>query len=100
MKNKKGADLSMNLIIVAALALLVLVTVSLIFIGRTNTFNKQAKGCESAGGTCVDTNTYANCREYADDRGYDAGSLRSDLECYNPVTNKKEQYKMCCVLVS
>ena len=99
MKNKK-ADLSMNFIIMAAIALLVLITISMIFIGRTNTFNKQAKGCESAGGVCVDNTRYANCREYAEDRGYSAGTLRSDLECYNLVTNKVEEYKMCCVVIS
>ncbi|MFP4400450.1 MAG: hypothetical protein ACLFPQ_01090, partial [Candidatus Woesearchaeota archaeon] len=52
--NNKKADLSMNFIIIAALALLVLVTVSLIFMGRLNIFNIQAKSCESAGGQCFD----------------------------------------------
>lgn len=44
----------MNVIIVAALALLVLVIVSVIFMSRSSTFVIESRGCESSGGTCVD----------------------------------------------
>ncbi len=50
---KKGADLSVNLIIVAILALLVLVVMSLIFTGRIGMFRKSVDSCASLGGSCV-----------------------------------------------
>ena len=39
-KNKKGVDLSINIIIIGALALIVLVIMILIFTGRMNIFGK------------------------------------------------------------
>lgn len=50
---KKGAELSVNLIIVAILALLVLVIMSLIFTGRIGIFRKSVDSCTSFGGSCV-----------------------------------------------
>lgn len=51
---KKGQTLSMNVIIIAALALLVLVIVSMIFMSRTTTFVRESKSCMQMGGTCKD----------------------------------------------
>ncbi len=50
----KKADLSMNIIIVAAIALLVLVVLSVIFIGRMGAFGEETGACGSQGGTCYD----------------------------------------------
>lgn len=97
MKNKK-ADLSMNFIIIAALALLVLVTISLIFMGRFNIFNRQAQDCYSAGGECVDQTRWPTCKSAAQDGGYSAGTRRNDLSCYNANGNVREN-EMCCVFI-
>lgn len=51
---RKGQGLSMNVIIIAALALLVLVILSMIFMSRTSNFVTESKSCTQNGGTCVD----------------------------------------------
>ncbi len=50
---KKGAELSVNLIIVAILALLVLVVMAMIFTGRIGLFRERIDSCASLGGKCV-----------------------------------------------
>lgn len=54
--NKKG-DLSITVIIIAALALLVLVVLSIIFLGRTNIFVDNVSDCENNGGKCIDADS-------------------------------------------
>ncbi len=51
--NKKGAELSMNVIVIAAIVLLVLVVLSIIFLGRVGIFSKQVGDCASKGGVCT-----------------------------------------------
>ena len=99
MNNKKAQGISMNFIIVAALALLVLVVISLIFISRTNTFNEQTKNCEQSGGQCIDMTRYPTCQIAAKSMAeYDAGRTRSDLRCYDSRGQVKNNY-ICCQLV-
>ena len=50
--SKKGQGLSMNVIIIAALALLVLVILAIIFIGRMGTTTRGVDQCK---GSCVAT---------------------------------------------
>ncbi len=52
MFNKKAQGISMNVIIIAAIALLVLVVLSVIFMGRSAQFSEQIAACESNGGKC------------------------------------------------
>jgi len=49
---KRGQGLSMNVIIIAAISLLVLVVLAVIFIGRSGTFAQTTKSCATQGGTC------------------------------------------------
>ena len=49
---KKAQGLSVDTIIIAAIALLVLVILSVIFIGRIGTFGQSADRCENKGGRC------------------------------------------------
>lgn len=49
---KKAQGMSMNVIIIAAIALLVLVILSVIFIGRMGGFGEETAGCATRGGTC------------------------------------------------
>jgi len=51
--NKKGAELSMNVIVIAAIVLLVLVVLSIIFLGRIGIFGKSVGDCATKGGVCV-----------------------------------------------
>ncbi len=51
--NKKGQGISINVIIVAAVALLVLVVLSVIFLGRFGVFSQKTVSCEGQGGSCV-----------------------------------------------
>lgn len=55
--DKKAQGISMNVIIIAAIALLVLVILSVIFIGRMGKFGERTAACEQQGGTCYDGTT-------------------------------------------
>jgi len=59
---KRGQEISLNVIIVAAIALLVLVIVSIIFIGRMGKTREEVDKCQNNGGTC--TEDCANLGEY------------------------------------
>ncbi len=50
---KKAQGMSVNVIIIAALALLVLVILSIIFLGRMGIFTGSIKECEKNGGICT-----------------------------------------------
>ena len=50
---KKGQGLSLTTIVVAAIALLVLVILSVIFIGRMGGFAGQVGECANKGGKCM-----------------------------------------------
>lgn len=50
--NKKAQGISVNVIIIAAIALLVLVILSVIFIGRIGIFSSQVGDCVNKGGLC------------------------------------------------
>ena len=49
---KKAQGISMNVIIIAAIALLVLVILSVIFMGRMGVFSPGVSDCENKGGVC------------------------------------------------
>lgn len=51
--SKKAQGLSLNTIVIAALALLVLSILSLLFIGRMNLARDDINDCQTAGGTCI-----------------------------------------------
>jgi hypothetical protein len=51
--NKKGSELSMNVIIIAAIGLLVLLVLSFIFLGRVGTFGEKSGSCDIQGGICA-----------------------------------------------
>lgn len=51
-KNKKGAELSLNVIIIAIIVIIVLVVVIVIFGTKLNLFGKTSDSCESQKGNC------------------------------------------------
>ncbi|MBN1157562.1 hypothetical protein JXA85_08135 [Candidatus Woesearchaeota archaeon] len=50
---KKAQGMSVNVIIIAALALLVLVILAVVFLGRMDIFGRQSNSCTSQGGKCM-----------------------------------------------
>ena len=59
MRRKTAQGLSINTIIILALALIVLVVLSALFINRTSIFSKQTEDCELNNGFCAN-----ECSEY------------------------------------
>jgi len=49
---KKAQGLSLNTVIIAAIALLVLVIISVVFMGRLGWFSQESKACKNNGGKC------------------------------------------------
>lgn len=50
---KKAQGMSLNVIIIAALGLLVLVILAIIFTGKTGAFVRESDKCEVQGGHCI-----------------------------------------------
>jgi len=61
--HKKGQGISMTVIIVAALALLVLVVLSIIFLGKMGDTANVVSSCTDKGGYCVDECSAAGIEE-------------------------------------
>tara|TARA_Y100000310_G_C19957045_1_gene479523 strand:- start:142 stop:402 length:261 start_codon:yes stop_codon:yes gene_type:complete len=57
MKPKKAQGLSLNTIIIAAVALIVLVVLVMIFTGRMGGFSTGVSRCENQGGRCLNAGT-------------------------------------------
>ena len=51
--NSKGVELSINVIVVIAIALMIAVVFFIIFTSQSGEFNKTILSCELKGGTCV-----------------------------------------------
>jgi hypothetical protein len=84
---KKGQSMSLNVIVVAALVILVLIVLSVIFIRSGGSFTNNVGSCEVQGGKCA-----AVCG----DAGYgteDYTVQRGDLQC--PTEGEK-----CCLQIS
>ena len=81
--NRKAQGISMNVIIIAAIALLVLVILSVIFIGRMGGFGKATANCESQGGRCLPP----PCSQY-------------DLTPYTTLSCGEDTDNVCCLPVS
>ncbi len=51
--NKKGVELSINVIIISALALIVLLIVTIVLMNRTAKFTHSLDSCKEKGGKCT-----------------------------------------------
>jgi hypothetical protein len=83
--NKKGMELSMNMIIVAVLALLVLLILAVMLINGAGNWNKGTD-CENQGGACVVLN----------------GKSCSEIDSSKPVIGAwscKQSGAVCCTSV-
>ena len=81
--NTKAQGLSMNTIVIAAIAMLVLVVVSIIFIQQMGWFNVRSKDCQTVGGECQP----GNCAE-----GY---ALHPRGACFD-ASGEKDASLACC----
>lgn len=91
---KKAQGLSMNVIIVAVLALLVLVILSVVFTSKMRSTRENIDSCESSGGYCIfdDVDTYTDealkgTPGYCDTKGYDR--IKTQFGC-------QDNY-VCCI---
>lgn len=88
--NKKGVEISMNVLIVAAIGLLVLVVLSVIFLGRIGTFGQKSGDCAVQGGKCVLTSV--GCGNVDEGTG--------DYQKQNPLLdcpNLGDEPQVCCL---
>ena len=85
--NKKAQGISINIIVAAAIGLLVLVVLSAILMGRLGIFSSQSTNCEGVSGKCKYT-----CEN--DPTGYTKEYKAA--RCFTP--DGKEAFdKVCCV---
>ncbi len=62
---RKAQGLPMNVIVIAAIALLVLVVLALIFMGRIGGFGRGVAECQNQGGICRQSACLSGENEYA-----------------------------------
>lgn len=62
----KAQGLSLSTVVIAALALLVLVILSVIFVGRMGNTSEKSKDCAQQGGTCYMIDEGATCQAHGD----------------------------------
>ncbi len=90
---KKAQGISVNVIIIAAIALLLLVILSVIFIGNLGQFGAGVAECENKGGKCADP-------------GVDCGDADTDVETYPTqysawsCTTEDDEARKCCIQVT
>ena len=87
MRHAKRGDLSVNIIIVAIIALLVLVIMTVLFSGRMAQWGQQLNSCEDVQGKC--------------DQGFECLEGYTKLPgkyCYD-ADNKKDPNNICCIKI-
>ncbi|MBI4150108.1 hypothetical protein HY488_01760 [Candidatus Woesearchaeota archaeon] len=90
-QNKRGAELTLNVIVIAAIVLFVLVVLLLIFTGRIGGFQKETAKCETQGGVC----TLGACPENA----RQVSTLVCDLNSDGDSKDGPGVDGVCCVSV-
>lgn len=89
--NKKGAELTLNVIVIAAIVLFVMVILLLIFTGRIGEWGKQVVKCETKGGVCA----IGGCAENA--RAVDA--WKCDMDGDGTTNEGPGVDGVCCISV-
>jgi len=85
---KKAQGMSINTIIIAAIALIVMTLIVMIVTGGLGDLGRRSNGCRANGGDCLDQNDVNVCKgEFEQER--------SDLSCYG-VDGKKTD-ELCCM---
>ena len=84
-KNKKAMELPINVIIVAALALVVLLVLFILFTGRVRIFSEGLQSCAAKQGQCYENQCPPNA------------ALVTNTNC--PENDPTKNKKLCCVQV-
>lgn len=92
--SKKAQGMSLNVIIIAALGLLVLVVLAIIFTGRTGVFVRESDKCDIKGGKCVATQ--ADCSGIYDKVAWGACDLSGDTKYH---FSNEDSDGFCCISV-
>jgi hypothetical protein len=95
--NKKAEGLSLTTIVVAALALLVLIVLSVIFVGKMARTQEKGKDCVLRGGVCYGIDTGATCKDHGANL-----ITHPDAECLKTTPNADgsrdtDKTKICCI---
>lgn len=85
-QGRKAQGMSLNVVIIAALALLVLVVLSIILVGRVGSTRKASEACTNQGGKCVEA---FEC----------AGSTARIVGEYDCPSDEGEPALVCCISV-
>ncbi|MDO8740226.1 MAG: hypothetical protein Q7J54_01485 [Candidatus Woesearchaeota archaeon] len=97
--NKKGMDMSVNVIIIAALALIVLVVLFAIFTGRLGGFSLAVQSCVDKGGECVKPNAAGTSADCAAEKSADWTILRG-TDCEKDDNKDKKSDNFCCIPIT
>ncbi len=92
--NRRGAELSVNVIIVAAIALIVLVILVLIFTGRIAMFRYGVEDCKSKGGDCI-----VSVGQDCNSNGREGYAELPSASCYD-LNKKVDTTVKCCLPTS
>lgn len=84
--SKKSQSISINTIIIAAIALVVLITAIVIFTRQAYTSTKTLQSCQLKGGKCANGNS---CPPSQTDKEYNIPVIVDDPSC--------GQSKLCCL---
>lgn len=87
--NKKGAEIALNVVIIAVISLVVIVLVIAIFTGKLNLLSVKSGDCAVQGGKCA-----ANCGS-ADDGTADYGTENPSITC----PPKGDEAQRCCLKI-
>lgn len=87
---KKAQGMSVNVIIIAAIALLVLVVLSVIFLGRISVFGQGVNSCEAKQGQV--------CRSATTGCGSDFTAVPGQ-KCYD-ASKQVDSTRVCCAPIS
>ena len=86
--NKKGVEIALNLIIIAAIGLLVLVIVAIMIFGKGAKPVQQVSECATQGGLCA-----VKCNN-ADYGTQNYQSANPTISCPNSASDEKQ---VCCI---
>jgi len=93
-REKKAQGLSLSTVVIAALALLVLVILSVIFVGRMGNTSDKSRDCIQQGGSCYLLDEGSTCQVHGDGLIPHPNGICQTEE--NGVT-VQDNSKICCV---
>jgi hypothetical protein len=88
---KKAQSISINTIVVAAIALIVMILIVMIFTGNITKWRRSADSCQSNGGSCIDKDNIDT------DCSGDYNQVRREYTCFKGTEVDNE--KVCCVKI-